>query len=376
MWITDLSISKKLYCGIAVIVSCFIVLLAAAGVNLAKLSEANSWNVHTYEVLAEADATLEALVNVETGERGFALTGAQASLEPYDAGLAAFAAHWEKAKSLTSDNASQQARLQAIRRNKEQWVRDALEPVLNMRRGVVAGSETMDKLIAFVQAAKGKKAMDALRAEVDEFKRAEQSLLGQRSAESATLGRTMRGTLLVGGAAVTLAALALAVLMVRSILIPMRQVLRATEDLRAGEGDLTYRLPKLGAEFGELADSLNGFMQKLHDIIGDVRTSTDEIACASQQISAGNSDLSSRTELQASSLQETASSMEELTGTVRRNAENAQRANQLARSASDVAKQGGVVVSQVVQTMGAINDSAGKISDIIGVIDGIAFQTN
>ena len=129
-------------------------------------------------------------------------------------------------------------------------------------------------------------------------------------------------------------------------------------------------------ETGQLMLALKNMNDSLKDIVGQVRTGTDAIACASSQIATGNMDLSSRTEEQASSLEETASSMEELTSTVRQNSDNAQQANQLASSASGVAEKGGAVVARVVATMESINTSSGKIVDIISVIDGIAFQTN
>lgn len=142
-------------------------------------------------------------------------------------------------------------------------------------------------------------------------------------------------------------------------------------------GDLTESITKeYKGTFGQLKDDTNSTVDKLVEIIGDIRASTDAIDTASKEISAGNNDLSERTEQQASSLEETASSMEELTSTVKQNADNAKQANQLAIGASEIAVKGGNVVAEVVTTMSSINDSSKKIVDIISVIDGIAFQTN
>jgi methyl-accepting chemotaxis protein len=117
-------------------------------------------------------------------------------------------------------------------------------------------------------------------------------------------------------------------------------------------------------------------MDKMTEVIAQVREAGETINTAANEIATGNNDLSSRTEQQASSLEETAASMEELASTVKQNAENAKQANQLAMAASGVAIKGGEVVGQVVTTMANINQSAQKIEDIISVIDGIAFQTN
>jgi methyl-accepting chemotaxis protein len=146
----------------------------------------------------------------------------------------------------------------------------------------------------------------------------------------------------------------------------------------AKSGDLSNRVPlegKTGA-IASLCDGVNALMDKMTEVIVQVREAGDTINNAAGEISSGNNDLSQRTEEQASSLEETAASMEELASTVKNNAENAKQANQLAGAASDVAIKGGAVVGQVVTTMSAINSSAKKIGDIISVIDGIAFQTN
>ena len=176
-----------------------------------------------------------------------------------------------------------------------------------------------------------------------------------------------------------LAALALgiacAVLITRSITVPIRAAVTVAEKVAAG--DLTSRIDAGSRdETGQLMRALGTMNTALGEIVGRVRSGTGAIATASAEIAAGNQDLSSRTEQQAGSLEETASSMEELTSTVKQNAENAREANRLAHTAASIANDGGAVVAQVVDTMGSINASSRKIVEIIGVIDGIAFQTN
>ena len=162
----------------------------------------------------------------------------------------------------------------------------------------------------------------------------------------------------------------------RVISMPIDQVLRATEDLRTGHGDLTRKLPVMAGEFGRVAVSMNAFVSQLHDLVAQVAINAGEIANAARQISAGNTDLSARTEQQASTLEETASSMEEFTSTIRQNADNTKLANGLASNASEAARKGGSVAIKAVEKMAAINSSSRKIGEIIGVIDSIAFQTN
>jgi len=164
---------------------------------------------------------------------------------------------------------------------------------------------------------------------------------------------------------------------ITGLLRGLDRVRKALDEISAGGGDLTQRLPADSKdEIGRIASSFNTFAEKIQHILLDVRAASSSITTASSEIATGAQDLSQRTEQTASNLQQAASSMEQLTGTVRQTADAAQTANQLASSASSAAAKGGEVVSQVVSTMDEINTSSKKINDIIGVIDGIAFQTN
>ncbi|MET0208347.1 MAG: methyl-accepting chemotaxis protein, partial [Burkholderiaceae bacterium] len=198
----------------------------------------------------------------------------------------------------------------------------------------------------------------------------------KRSEALGSLNALLRTAVITALVMMAIAALAMAGT-VTAMLRGLGQVQGALDDISAGDGDLTQRLPAGGKdEVGRIAASFNLFAEKIQHILLDVRSASNSISTASSEIAIGSQDLSQRTEQTASNLQQAASSMEELTATVRQTADAAQTANQLASSASTAAARGGDVVSQVVSTMDEINDSSRKISDIIGVIDGIAFQTN
>lgn len=172
------------------------------------------------------------------------------------------------------------------------------------------------------------------------------------------------------------AAAVFGMLLLKSIVDPLNEAIEIAHKVASGDLTSNITVGSTKSSTGRLLQALKEMNDSLIDLVGKVRSSTDQITTASGEIASGNSDLSQRTEEQASSLEETASSMEELTSTVRQNADNARQANQLAAGASEVAVKGGAVVGQVVQTMSSINESSKKIVDIISVIDGIAFQTN
>ncbi|MEC5163661.1 MULTISPECIES: methyl-accepting chemotaxis protein [unclassified Janthinobacterium] len=375
MKLADMKITTRLYLGFACVIALLGVMVAVALANFATLAQANAINAHTYEVLDEVDGMLENLINIETGERGYVITGQEASLEPLNMGKTGFKARLDKARALTSDNPLQQQRLLKMEEAQRQWMAAGIEPVLALRKDAADDAEKIAAAVALERQGRGKQGMDAMRGMLDEIGKTESALLAQRGQALAGL-QTQTGAVLLGGGLLTaLLAALVAYWLGRNISGPLRTAIDLAK--RVAHGDLTAQVVVSSRdETGELMQALKDMNESLVKIVGEVRGGTDTIATASGQIASGNLDLSSRTEQQASSLEETASSMEELTSTVQQNAESARQASDLAHSASEVAVRGGAVVGRVVETMGSINSSSRKIVDIIGVIDGIAFQTN
>lgn len=142
-------------------------------------------------------------------------------------------------------------------------------------------------------------------------------------------------------------------------------------------GDLTRKIEtEYEGTYDRLKADINSTIDKLEEVVTEIRESAANVKVGAQEIASGNTNLSQRTEEQAASLEETSSAMEEITTTVQQNAANAMQANTLARSARETAENGGNVVGRAVAAMQAISESSNKINDIIGVIDEIAFQTN
>jgi methyl-accepting chemotaxis protein len=168
---------------------------------------------------------------------------------------------------------------------------------------------------------------------------------------------------------------ALAFLLMRAIMSGLGTAMSVADKI--ADGQLGHSIDSSRRdEFGTLLSSLRRMDEKLHEIVGGVRSASDAVGGAAAELSRGNDDLSQRTQEQASALEETAASMEEMTATVKQNADNARQANQLASGARDQAERGGQVLSRAVGAMAEINGASRKIADIISVIDEIAFQTN
>ena len=357
-----------------------LILLGVAATTLhanAKLTEADQWNTHTYQVLGTADNLLKSMINMETGGRGFLISGDDRYLEPWTNGIRSFDGAWEEAKRLTADNPIQQKRLDDMKARNGEFIA-VVKALIQLRRDVTAGSKPLSELTSAFGAGKDKSAQDAFRGLQAEFDKAERDLLVVRSAQADAMRTFTRNASITGAILALLVAGGFGVWVTRSI---TRQ-LGGEPDYAvnvAGEiakGNLAVDVQLRAGDTSSLLFAMKAMRDSLSQVVSSVRQSSESIATGSAQIATGNADLSQRTEEQASNLQQTAASMEQLTSTVKANADTARQANQLASSASLAATQGGEVVGQVVATMEQITDSSKKIVEIIGVIDSIAFQTN
>ena len=374
MNLKNLSIGRQLSLAFASIIGIFLIVCGTALHTAGNLAEAEGWNTHTYEVLATGEGILISMANMETGARGYLLAGQERFLEPWNAGLQNFDKTWTEAKKLTSNNASQQKRLDDMKASYQEF-KGVGESMFAFRKEVTAGTKTVADLATEFGKGRDKAAMDRFRALQAEFDKAERDLLVVRAATVDSQRALNRNVILGGSTLALILAILMGVWITRSITNPIQASLAIAESV--AKGDLTTQVEIEGKdETARLLTSLKAMQMSLAQVVGGVRENASGVATASEQIAQGNSDLSQRTKQQASALQKTAAFMEQLGSTVKQNYDSVKQADHLAQSASAIAIKGGDVAAQVVDTMKGINDSSRKISDIISVIDSIAFQTN
>ena len=139
--------------------------------NFSAVSETQAWVNHTNEVKSELDLTLSATKDAETGTRGFLLNRDELYLEPVTKGSIEARAHAARIRFLTLDNREQQANVGTLDTLIKQRLEICLDRI-NKARGNPKASQ--------LSLSEGKNVMDALRAQVDLMKEAENKLLDVR----------------------------------------------------------------------------------------------------------------------------------------------------------------------------------------------------
>ncbi|PKG53826.1 MULTISPECIES: methyl-accepting chemotaxis protein [Halomonadaceae] len=175
--------------------------------------------------------------------------------------------------------------------------------------------------------------------------------------------------------AALLMALALAIAITRSIVLPLRRAVEVAQ--RVAEGDLRHDIVFTGRdETAQLLSSMAHMSKELTSLVASLRDSSENVLHGANEIAQGGQELASRTEQQAAALQETASSMEEMTATVRQNSDSTKEADTLAHASSQQMHNGGEEVTRSVELMREVTAASLSMNKIVEAIDAIAFQTN
>ncbi|WP_345792652.1 methyl-accepting chemotaxis protein [Thauera sp. JM12B12] len=153
-----------------------------------------------------------------------------------------------------------------------------------------------------------------------------------------------------------------------AVIAPIDEVKRVMVALSGG--DLTQKITDdYAGDFQVLQNAVNDSMDKLAEIIEQVRGAADALTNAAGQVSATAQSLSQSSSEQAASVEETSASIEQMSASINQNSENAKITDSMATKAASEAGEGGQAVKSTVEAMKNI---AGKI----GIIDDIAYQTN
>ncbi|MEO9333827.1 methyl-accepting chemotaxis protein [Ectopseudomonas guguanensis] len=385
----NLNISQKLYAGFGVVLLIILVLVLSTWRGFGQVERSVRLNIHTYDVIIESTDLLASLINIETGARGFAITGRDQFLEPLRAGQKDFEVHLADLRQLTRDNPAQQRRFAELQSAYEQWLREDINSLLELRRQVAAGAQSFDALIEQVAAGNAKVKMDAMRRLLGEVQAEERGLLEQRTTSMNDAKSLSLVILLVGGLLATVLAISVAFLLSRSIAGRLQQVVEVARNV--AQGRLDSNIERAGRdEIGVLLDAFATMQQRLREMIGQIRAGAGQLVEAAQNISSASTQLSVSTQEQSQAASSMAATVEELTVSINHVADNANEAHGLSSDSGRQSAEGGAVIQETLGSMQRIADTvqgaaaqiaelgqhSDQISSIVNVIKEIADQTN
>ncbi|KQO33525.1 two-component system sensor histidine kinase/response regulator [Pseudomonas sp. Leaf83] len=132
------------------------------------------WVEHTDQVLNRASEIYKLTLDMETGMRGYLLSGEEDYLAPYEQARGKFRPQTEQLIDMVADNPPQVQRLERLLAMQDQWDLYAQEVIASRRSG--------GNFMAEVGRGRGKNLTDGMRRELDTFINSERELRQQRNA--------------------------------------------------------------------------------------------------------------------------------------------------------------------------------------------------
>ncbi|USW94691.1 methyl-accepting chemotaxis protein [Pseudomonas proteolytica] len=260
--------------------------------------------------------------------------------------------------------------------------------------------QRQEQVMAFSQQGQVEEAIKVVNGEMNHLADALAGTLGElvtlnkdsanQAADLAQLVFSQSRIWVIGMIAVTaLITIALAVLLTRSIVLPLAQSVRVAQGVASG--DLTGEITVSGKdEPARLQQALKSMQENLRETIRRISDSSNQLASASEELSCVTEDATRGLHQQSQEIEQAATAVNQMTAAVEEVASNAVATSQASRESDRIAQHGREQVHQTVLSIESladdvtanatqVEDLAQKvygISKVLDVIRSIAEQTN
>jgi len=408
-WFDNLRLASKLAILFGLVAMTSIASFLYIYIQRGHVAQTTGWTTHTYQVLDAVSGVGSAMTDQETGLRGYMITANKANLAPLMAGRTAYAREFEKIRSLTSDNAAQQKRLDALDAAVKGWN----EKVADVGMQFMSSQDTWDKARQLERDGAGKQFFDVIRAKVDELGQAERSLLTTRAEELEAALSGITTAIIAGGSAVLALVLLSVIALTGAVGRPMGSLVRSLT--RMGQCDLDVEIveSKRRDEIGDVGRAVEAIKLKvaekaqheamakaeadaraaeqrraeMHKLAGMFESTVggivDAVSSASTELEASAGSMTKTADLTQQLATTVAAASEQATTNVQSVAsateEMSSSVNQISRQVQDSARMAGAAVDQARRTnerVSELSKAAVHIGDVVELINTIAGQTN
>ncbi len=198
-------------------------------------------------------------------------------------------------------------------------------------------------------------------------------------------------TMEVGGTLALIIAVALTMLLIKSIMTPVRRINAIMEDIANGNGDLTARLPiESNDELGQLAGTFNLFTQKIQHTISDVISASTTVRHEMDKFNQITHQVMEKAQSQQHESDAVATAVNELSATSALVSDNASSASISSQQASGEAETTETLIQHTIESISeqanelqqassvvnSLENDVTNIASILDVIRGVAEQTN
>ena len=427
------NVGMKIGAGYGLALAILVVIGLVSYQNTLTLTSTADWVAHTHQVLESTAQLSNGLDDLVVGQRGYIITGEDSYLEPYRNGQARIEQTVPQLVSLTKDNPSQQARLERL----QPLIKDLLTTIktgVDLRKNKEKATEAakpsgFEAARDWVLTGKGKGELDSIRTVMTAMEKEEQELLKTRSVDAkAGVDHTV-ATILYGTIVAFIVLSLVAILITRSIAVPLKELSAVAEQIAKGDlnvsvtnsdradevgvlartfarmtaslqnmsgvaskiadGDLRVKVnPQsekdiLGAAFASMVENLRRLTADLTDGVNVLGTSASEIVASTAQFAASASESAAAVSQTTTTVEEVRQTAQVASQKSRNVSESAHKAVQISVSGRKSTEGVAAGMNRIRQQMEAIATSMGRLSEqsqtigqIIATVEDLAAQSN
>jgi methyl-accepting chemotaxis protein len=349
-----------------------------------SIDNTTHWVDHTYQVITTVNQVTTTLLNAETGQRGYIITGDASYLEPYNGAQASLDSEIKTLRDLTSDNPTEQQNIDVL----QTLAADKMAVLTTTIQ--VRTTQGFEAAQTIVLTGTGKTIMDNIRTTITGMLNTEQTLLAARLASQVTTVKTTRIVILVGAIMAILAMIVIGILLVRNITKPIRELSELSR--RIGGGDLVVDIPQvsredeigsLGQSLRTMTDSMLTMVKENKESVNLLSSSSAEILAAATQLAAGSVETATAVSQTTSTVEEVRQISESSSAKAKVVADNAQKTTEIAQNGKKALEGIAEVMDNIREKVESIAESVVRLSEqgqaigeIIASVNDIADQSN
>ncbi len=213
---------------------------------------------NSYNTIEASKNVLAAAVDMETGMRGYLLSGQDSFLVPYNNGKEQFTAAVEELRTFIQEQPEQAGRLDAAATTIANWQKEVVDGAIGLRRSI-GDAKTMDDMADLVAEARGQKYFSEFRAALAQYMSAKDESMQSNLTEANQAVLSTYTIILVCVLGAFAIGLALAFLIGNGIANPIRKMTTAMNDLANGRLDADIPSASTKDEIGEMAKAMGVF---------------------------------------------------------------------------------------------------------------------
>jgi methyl-accepting chemotaxis protein len=418
------NVGTKIATGFGLVIVIFVIVGGLSYQSFNRQSEDARWVAHTHEVIAALAELLTNLIDAETGQRGFIITGEESYLAPYTRGAAAAENTRKQLAELVKDNGKQTARLDALTSMITERLTTLQDAVEARRRTDFSAAQQV------VMTGRGKVAMDGVRQLIRDMRIEEEELVRQRATLATAATDRVKVTIFLGTLLALIIAAVTGIALTKNIAQPLGNLTTIAERITSGDlsphaitaTDRTDEVGALARAFERMTASLRSMAATAEQIasgdlriivqpqspndtlgsafarmttnlraqIGSMAEGAAVLGSAASEIVASTAQLASGATESAAAVSQTTTTVEEIRQTAqmatqksRAVADNAQKAVQISHTGRKSTEDAAAGMNRIRSQMDAIAESMMRLSEqsqtigqIITSVEDLAAQSN